>query len=251
MRPPSATTRSRMPSRPDPPGVAGLAPPTPSSLTRTLISSPATVTSTRTTDAAACRAALVTASETKKYAVDSTVSGKRWDGALISTGSGARSASAFSADARPSCVSSMGWIPRASSRSSVIACCRSSAAWSRNARSRGSAPSPARARACPRVIDSASSRCCAPSCRSRSIRCRASCPASTSRAVVERSCTSWLRTSACSRSFYSANRAIAPAACSSAGSCSTISSTSITASGPPSPLIGATVRPGEATGSRG
>jgi len=44
---------------------------------------------------------LVTASQTKKHVVDSTVSGKRRDGALISTGSGARSASAVSADARP------------------------------------------------------------------------------------------------------------------------------------------------------
>ncbi len=81
---------------------------------------------------------------------------------------------------RPWSVSTAGWMPRASSRSS------SSASMSSRLRPRGSVPSRNRAatveRAMRRSSESDTSRCWAPSCRLRSSRRRSASPAATMRA---------------------------------------------------------------------
>ena len=83
------------------------------------------------------------------------------------------------------------------------------------------------------VIPIPSSRCWAPSCRSRSSRRRSSSPARTMRARESRSSSSCARSSACSRSFSSASRAAEPAASSSAGWSSSTGSWMIAASSSP------------------
>ena len=96
---------------------------------------------------------------------------------LTETGTGARLASASSAAPSPRSLSSAGWMPRASSRSSLTACCASSRAWaSSRAAPAGSVASCASAS--PSVTATATIRCWAPSCRSRSIRRRSASAAS-------------------------------------------------------------------------
>ena len=72
--------------------------------------------------------------------------------------------------------------------------------------------------ASPSVIAIDTSRCWVPSWRSRSIRRRSSCAASTIRAREARSSSSRARSSACRRSFSSASPAAAPAEATSSGS---------------------------------
>ena len=106
------------------------------------------------------------------------------------TGSGAREASACSAGSSPRSDSTAGWMPRASSRSSSRLVASSSCARSSSSASFGS--SPARERAERSSSASATSRDCAPSCRSRSSLRRAASPASTIRA--REACSSSTRT---------------------------------------------------------
>ena len=141
--------------------------------------------------------------------------GARSGTSTIVTGTGERSASDRSAAPRPCSVSTAGWMPRASSRSSSSAA-RSSASASARSSAAPFASGPSFARASCSASPSESSRCCAPSWRSRSSRRRSSSPALTMRAREARSSASCARSSACSRSFSSASRAAAPAALSSA-----------------------------------
>ncbi len=124
-------------------------------------------------------------SETTKYAALSTGSGRRpAHSALTVTGTGARCTSVCTAASRPRSVNTAGWMPRASSRSSARLRLSSSCAWSSSTACSGSC---ARLRAIRSVNDSATSRDCAPSCRSRSSLRRAASPAWTSRAREARS----------------------------------------------------------------
>jgi hypothetical protein len=87
---------------------------------------------------------LVSASAVTKYAHASTGRHSRSSGTpLTSTGTGARVASASSAAPSPRSLSSAGWMPRASSRSSSMASCASSRAWRHQlGRARGIARDP-------------------------------------------------------------------------------------------------------------
>ena len=98
-----------------------------------------------------------------------------------STGVADRRASAFSAGSRPPSVSTAGWMPRAISRSSSRTSIRAPPI--RDNRARRSVSSGGVIAAAPRTSSpSETSRCWAPSCRSRSIRRRTSSAAATIRA---------------------------------------------------------------------
>ncbi len=130
--PSSDRTRSASPLRP-PPG-SRRAPPLPSSVisTRNLLSSRLTLT--RAWRASLCFAMFVSDSATMKYAADSTFVGGRSSRLTCTvTGTGHRAASDESAASRPRSVSTAGWMPRTSSRSSAIACLVSSCARSMSA----------------------------------------------------------------------------------------------------------------------
>ena len=123
-------------------------------------------------------------------------------------GPAARAASDSSATASPCPLTTAGWMPRATSRSS------SSDGATSLLRLHRAAPSPRRRRRAarssrPSSSDSATSRCCAPSCRLRSSRCRSCWPASMTRAREPCSSSSRARSSACSRPFSSAMPAAA------------------------------------------
>ena len=111
---------------------------------------------------------------------------------MTSTGTVARPASASTAGASPRSLSTAGWMPRASSRSSAVAPVRSSAIWSRStAAAAGSSSSRRRATRRSSAIDT--SRCWAPSCRSRSSLRRAASAAATIRVRDARSSSVWGR----------------------------------------------------------
>ena len=88
------------------------------------------------------------------------------------------------------------------------------------AKTTASASAPRRARASPSWSESPTSRCWAPSWRSRSRRRRSASPVATTRARDVRRCSSWARISACSRSFSSARRAAAATSSATSGSSS-------------------------------
>jgi len=72
--------------------------------------------------AIACLATLASASDTTKYAVASITGGNRSRGTSTTVvATGERSTSAWTAPASPVSVRTAGWMPRASSRSSVSA----------------------------------------------------------------------------------------------------------------------------------
>src|SRR4051812_8326455 len=154
--PPSAETRSARPRSPVP--RVGSAPPTPSSRTSTTTCPFTAATLTLASCAFAYFATFVSASATVKYAADSTACGSRATPASTSTGSGARSARADRAGSRPWSLSTPGWMPRASSRSSASAASSSPRApsTSRSAPS-GSVPPPRLSR--PSASRSDTSRC--------------------------------------------------------------------------------------------
>ena len=129
-----------------------------------------------------------------------------------------------SATARPCPVSTAGWRPCATSRSSARVAPISWRAWWRRATVSVSELSRRSSSASSR--DSAMSLCCAPSCRLRSNLLRSVCPASMTRVRERCSSSRWAFSSACSWAFSSAMPAAAPTAASrsgssfSAGSCS-------------------------------
>src|SRR5690606_1446736 len=167
--PSSAATRRRSPDSPPP---DALPPPAPSSRTRTTSVRPSRRTATSIRPAPACLLALVTASLTTKYAAASTAAGGRSSRSQASvTGTADLSATPASASPSPSASSPLGYTRQATSRSSASACCASVCAWPI------SSGWPRRAR--PISIDSATSRCCSPSCRSRSMRRRSESTAAT------------------------------------------------------------------------
>src|SRR5690349_6947986 len=111
------------------------------------------------------------------------------------TGSGARAARPDRAASRPRSLSTAGWRPRMNSRSSVRASTASSCAAAMAWRT-GSGSDSNRSRAMPRFMASDTSRCCAPSCRSRSIRRRSASAAATRSARLRASdSTRWARLS--------------------------------------------------------
>ena len=114
--PSSAATRSASPWRPVP--AVSSAPPTPSSAISIAAMPFRRLTRTDAADAWAYLATLASASQATKYAASSTCSGRRsglWKETAV--GTLAREASESSAALRP-WLSTAGWIPRASSRSS-------------------------------------------------------------------------------------------------------------------------------------
>src|SRR4051794_5729103 len=203
--PSSASMRLRRPVRPLPDGSA---PPTPSSATWTTRRSPSRETSTVSRVAPLCFTAFVSASATTKYAAASTAGGTRCPGLTdTAVGSFVRAASERIASASPRSASRAGRIPRARSRSSASACLASSRAFSTSSR----APSGARSKrssAMPRSRASATSRACAPSWRSRSMRSSSAAAASTAPARV--SVSTPTRSSSSSASEPSSSRARAP-----------------------------------------
>src|SRR5205807_291845 len=108
---------ARRPRSPVPRRVS--APPQPASLTSTTSRPEHSRPDTDTSPAPACRTALTTASLTTKKAVISTGAGYRPAGRSTRTGTGARSAYSSTASASPRSVTSDGWMPRATSRSST------------------------------------------------------------------------------------------------------------------------------------
>ena len=84
--------------------------------------------------------------------------------------SGAASASAWTAPTRPRSASTGGWMPRTRSRSSASAVLLGRAGLGEQLRGRRGVAARAAPRPAPRFMPSATSRACAPSCRSRSIR---------------------------------------------------------------------------------
>ena len=183
--PPSALTRSASPLSPEP--RAESTPPAPSSRTSTTVCAWPTPTRTSIRSELACLEALVSASATTKYAVVCTDNGSFSQlSRSSSTGTVERPARAASAASRPRSVRMPGWIPRASSRSSSSAASSSAhaAASSRAAAESGSRLD-SRSR---RLSASETSRCWAPSWRSRSMRRRAASAVSTIRARDAASC---------------------------------------------------------------
>jgi hypothetical protein len=176
-RPPSASTRSPRPRSPPPPEAR--APPTPSSAMAISAQRSSLRSVTSTTSALAYLAAFVSASAATKYSAASCAAGSRPSrSASSTTGTGDRAARAWRAAGTPRSVSTAGWSPRASSRSSASAVCRSSMhPWSAVA-------VPGSADLATSCSDSARAtrRCWAPSWRSRSIRRRAASAAATMRA---------------------------------------------------------------------
>ena len=132
-------------------------------------------------------ATLVSASETVKYAVASATAASRSSGSSTHLDRHRRARrSAATAGARPRSVSTAGWMPRASSRSSAEASESSSPRRSRNGPADSGSRS-IRARAIRTSSASVTRRCWAPSWRSRSILRRAASAASTIRAREARS----------------------------------------------------------------
>ena len=105
-------------------------------------------------------------------------------------GNGAAGRERLEGRGEPRVARMAGWMPRASSRSSSSAWLSSSAAPVRIV-SAPSGSSRSRALASRRATERATSRCCAPSWRSRSSRRRAASPAATMRAREARSSSSW------------------------------------------------------------
>src|SRR6185437_11600413 len=203
--------RSARPASPDP---AGSAPPMPSSLITTLSVPPGPGPPSTTTlawVARECFAMLVSASATVKYATASTAArGRTGTSTWVVTGTGHRAARPDSAASRPRSVSTGGCTPRTSSRSSTRAALASACAWSTRAAA-ASTSSANFALARPSSIATATSRCWAPSCRSRSIRRRSASAASTTRSRLTSSsltrASSWA-----SRGWDSSRRARAASA---------------------------------------
>src|SRR5689334_5236183 len=111
MVPSRAATRAVMPARPVP--RAGSAPPVPSSWIRTRSRPAAAEAFTVMTLAAACLTAFVSASAMTKYAVHSTVDdGRSGRSTATAIGTADRSASSWTAAARPWSVRTCGWMPR-------------------------------------------------------------------------------------------------------------------------------------------
>ena len=110
--------------------------------------------------------------------------------ATTSTGTVARGARSSSAAGSPRFVRIAGWMPRARSRSSLSASCASSPAWRTSSAAPGS-PASTRCSAMRRFSASATSRCCAPSCRSRSIRRRSASAAAMMRERASSSSCTW------------------------------------------------------------
>src|SRR5262245_23664689 len=164
--PPTASARSAMPRSPAP---CGSASPTPSSLTVRVRVPFIAPTLTSIPAARACLTALLIASQAMNQAVDSICGGYRLAVARISTRSGSRLARSSSAAPRPESLSTAGCSPFASSRSSATAVCSSVTPTAAVSRSRSTLP--LTWAACSSSA-SASSRCWAPSCRSRSMRRR-------------------------------------------------------------------------------
>ena len=155
----------------------------PSSLTTTVSvpGKPWPSTKTLAWLARACLATLVSASATRKYATASTAGfGRTGTSTCTSTGTGHSAASPDRAASRPRSVSTGGCTPRTRFRNSDSAALASACAWSTRTLA-ASTSSPNFAWARPSSIASATSRCCAPSCRSRSIRRRSASAAPTTR----------------------------------------------------------------------
>ncbi|REK73547.1 hypothetical protein DX116_08390 [Aeromicrobium endophyticum] len=175
--PPAGLTTSIVPSKavsrratPDNPVPDGDAPPTPSSSTTTTRARPSWLTSIETRSAAACLPTLASSSLTAKYTADSTGAGARPASTIVvDTGTAMSSANAWTAPASPRSASTGGWMPRTTDRRSPRAdVVTSRASVSRRAAASGSFSSSSAAS--PRFMPSATSRACAPSCRSRSMR---------------------------------------------------------------------------------
>src|SRR5690625_1725151 len=193
--PSKAASRRRTPARPLPPSTP--APPRPSSVTVSRINPFAWRMSTLAAEAFACLPMLASISATAKYAADSTGAGARPSNVTVtSIGIGMSSASARTAPSSPRSASTGGWIPRTTDRRSpsadVVALRASS---SRSAALSGSLRSISSAM--PRFMPSATSRACAPSCRSRSI--RRSSAAEWSMVSARDSATCATRRSSCAR----------------------------------------------------
>src|SRR3954451_4447758 len=223
---PGGLTTSRRPSRPaslsarplSPLPASNDAPPHPSSWTSTSAMPFCLATRTVACDAPACLAMFARDSATTKYSAASTAVGSRASG-VDSTRTGIENREARPAIAAPSprSVSTAGWMPRASSRSSSRARRSSSRARSRMApAASGSLVSFARATCT--CSDRATRRCWAPSCRSRSRRRRSARPVSMSRARDSLRSSSRARSSASRRWLAIASAAAAATALKSSGS---------------------------------
>ena len=159
---------------------------------------------------------------------------------MASTLSGARATSASTAAPTPRSERNAGWMPRANSRSSASA----TASFSPISSTVLARPeSPRRALSIRRSSASATSCCCAPSCRLRSIRRRASSAASTIRSRETRSSSTRARSSAFRRSLSIASAAALAAAVTSSGVASSSASWTIAASRTPPRSTAVQVRP--------
>src|SRR3954452_3822871 len=213
----SAATRSARPWSPVP--ADSSAPPTPSSAISIATTPFRRATRIEALVAFAYFATFASASQATKYAASCTGSGRRSAPAHETlAGTGERDARDSSAAFSP-WLSTAGWMPRASSRtpSSERESPPPAELTSRSARS-GSV------RMWRSIIRSCSatdtSRCCAPSWRSRSSRLRSVSPAATRRSREARSAVSRSSDSACSRTSSSAIAAVAATAPTSSGSSS-------------------------------
>src|SRR6185312_15904410 len=200
----------------------------PTRSSRSMISAGALSPSTSTTRRPLRRAAetlsvlaapRLTASDTTKYAAISTEEPSRSCGSVvIYSGIGTASASASTAADNPSSASITGKIPCARSRRSARAARNSASAWSMRSATAGSRSRPSLERARRSASESVTSRCWAPSCRSRTSRRRTASPDWTIRPRDARRSSNWRRASAWRRSLSSASRAVAATSSASAGS---------------------------------
>ena len=156
--------------------------------------------------AAAYLTTLVSASETTKYAETSTCSGEPLVGQLAELDRQRRAVGKrLHGRAQPAVGDTAGWMPRASSRSSFNASSSSSADRS-SRRFASSGSQPTFSRASRRRQRQETSRCCAPSCRSRSRRRRCVRPTSTMRLREVRSSSTFARSSASRCAFFEGQR---------------------------------------------
>ena len=248
-RPSSASTRSARPRNPEPP--SSVAPPTPSSLD--LDARWPRGQRTRTPTAVLARACLTTL---VSRLGDDEVRGDL-DRPRAAAGrhlpdvdrSGTRAPSSGPAASRPYSVE-RGREQPAGERAQLARAPPSA----RARPSSSSAPAPQTSRPRRRAACSSSSdtsRCCTPSCRSRSKRRRAVSSAATMRARDARTSCSWARSSACSRAFSSDSRAALDTASISFGSSCSDGSYESAASGAPSCRSTVVARPpSSATGAR-